>query len=252
MQICPNCKNENRPGLLFCENCGTPLMIESAATSLATRMLGDDPKSATESAPKSPAAPVFAPAPTSSVIPIQKPLPPESPSTEKIQKDATAPVPMPNFAGESIEIALGALLTFDVGEGAPPIEVVLKELLVFGRKDAPTGTLPDVDLSNLAGYRMGVSRKHAEIRYNSTDKSLELWDLGSSNGTFINGDRLVAHRAYRLNIGDQVRFGQLVLTLHLGSLANRPEAAQKKEEAPTVESASPPSPVTEPTAPPIP
>ena len=37
MQVCPNCSHRNRPGLLFCENCGTSLIGDSP---LSTKSLG--------------------------------------------------------------------------------------------------------------------------------------------------------------------------------------------------------------------
>ena len=69
-----------------------------------------------------------------------------------------------------------------------------------------TGTLPDVDLTPFAGYRMGVSRRHSQIRYNDGGVPLKSFDLGSSNGTFINGERLEAHYPYRIRHGDNTGF----------------------------------------------
>jgi hypothetical protein len=47
-----------------------------------------------------------------------------------------------------------------------------------------------------------VSRKHAEISL--TANGYLLRDLGSPNGTFVNGDRVSEHR---LNDGDRIGFG---------------------------------------------
>jgi pSer/pThr/pTyr-binding forkhead associated (FHA) protein len=75
--------------------------------------------------------------------------------------------------------------------------------------------MPDVDLTPFAGYRMGVSRKHAVIRQNDeTNERLDLWDMGSSNGTFLNGTRLNANRPYRLRDGDEIRFGQMIMRVY--------------------------------------
>jgi pSer/pThr/pTyr-binding forkhead associated (FHA) protein len=43
---------------------------------------------------------------------------------------------------------------------------------------------------------------------------LELFDLGSSNGTFLNGVRLTAHKAYVIHDGDEIRFGQMALRVY--------------------------------------
>ncbi len=53
-----------------------------------------------------------------------------------------------------------------------------------------------------------VSRRHAEISY--VNGQFVLHDLGSSNGTFVNGGRLQPASAYVLKPGDTVRFGKVV------------------------------------------
>ena len=48
-----------------------------------------------------------------------------------------------------------------------------------------------------------VSRRHAELH--PTEGEWILKDLGSSNGTYVNGQRVV--NTYALKLGDQIRFG---------------------------------------------
>jgi Mg-chelatase subunit ChlD len=57
--------------------------------------------------------------------------------------------------------------------------------------------------SDLVVHDDYVSRKHANIRFESG--SLYLTDLGSSNGTFLNGARI--RKVMVLSPGDQIRFG---------------------------------------------
>src|SRR5258708_2359148 len=109
---------------------------------------------------------------------------------------------------------LGTILRIEI-DGAEPILLKPKQETVFGRRDPATGSMPDVDLTPFAGYRMGVSRKHAVIRQNDdTNERLDLWDMGSSNGTFLNGTRLNANRPYRLRDGDEIRFGQMIMRVY--------------------------------------
>jgi pSer/pThr/pTyr-binding forkhead associated (FHA) protein len=78
-------------------------------------------------------------------------------------------------------------------------EVVLGERLTIGRVEGVDLVLDD----------KGISRKHCEVV-----KSAESWllrDLGSSNGSFVNGQK-VTERALR--DGDQIRLGALSLTFH--------------------------------------
>jgi len=58
-----------------------------------------------------------------------------------------------------------------------------------------------------------VSRKHAQIV--SDNGSIELEDLGSTNGTFYNGARLGPGEKRKMSQGDKASFGGLELTLSL-------------------------------------
>jgi pSer/pThr/pTyr-binding forkhead associated (FHA) protein len=55
-----------------------------------------------------------------------------------------------------------------------------------------------------------VSRSHAELRLLAG--VLEVADLGSTNGTFVNGDRLKPHEPRPLHPGDEVCFGATKFT----------------------------------------
>lgn len=104
----------------------------------------------------------------------------------------------------------GSQLRFEI-EGAPePLVIRPGQQVIFGRRDPATGAMPDIDLTPYAGYRMGVSRRHAALRL-TDDERLDVWDLGSSNGSFLNGQRLNAHQPYRLRDGDRLRLGQMVI-----------------------------------------
>ncbi len=58
-----------------------------------------------------------------------------------------------------------------------------------------------------------VSRRHAVVR--QVDAGLAIEDLGSTNGTFVNGLRIEG--IVELSAGDQVRFGNTVWRLESGS-----------------------------------
>ena len=72
------------------------------------------------------------------------------------------------------------------------------------RPEVVVGRDPNVDLTLLSP---SVSRRHAKLMRDGDGYSLE--DLGSSNGTFLNGERLAGRRA--LKSGDQIRLGQAIL-----------------------------------------
>src|SRR5262249_16786856 len=59
----------------------------------------------------------------------------------------------------------------------------------------------------------GVSRHHARILVVNDEITLE--DLGSKNGTDLNGELITTPR--RVGHGDQIRLGTIVLTLRISS-----------------------------------
>lgn len=85
------------------------------------------------------------------------------------------------------------------------------EELVIGRKNPDTGESPDIDLDPYDGIDKGVSRRHASII--RKDGSLHIVDKGSANGTFLNGQRLVANQPRVLRDGDDIRLGYLVIRI---------------------------------------
>jgi pSer/pThr/pTyr-binding forkhead associated (FHA) protein len=201
MQPCPNCGYTNRPGVVFCENCGTSLI--GAAGVADTRAL------------------------------IEKAGGQPSESLGGLTLEQLKDT---GFQ-EGEEFPESGFIQLEIGEGTKPILVLGEGTIMFGRRDAATGSIPGVDLTPFAGYRMGVSRRHAEIRVEEEGKALYLWDLGSSNGTFINGDRLISHRPYRLKDGDQVRFGQLMVLVRFRKKDSM-APANKDNVAPASETAS--------------
>jgi pSer/pThr/pTyr-binding forkhead associated (FHA) protein len=87
-----------------------------------------------------------------------------------------------------------------------------KEEIILGRSDASSVSLPDIDLNADQGIMLGVSRHHATIR--RTEAGYYIRDLNSTNGTLLNGTRLVSGQPHRLQSGDQIRLGQLGLYVY--------------------------------------
>jgi hypothetical protein len=99
-------------------------------------------------------------------------------------------------------------LLFQVyGEKRTTLGVTVQERIYNGRATNGLGLIPDVDLTEFDGAENGVSREHALIL---TDTGLlYIRDLGSTNGTRINGYELEPDRNYRLRDGDELEFGRL-------------------------------------------
>ena len=82
---------------------------------------------------------------------------------------------------------------------------LLGSLTTLGRDDSADIVVDDP----------GVSRRHSEIRVTTDGPHLvtSIRDLGSTNGTFVNGDRITSTR---LEDGDQVTIGRTSATFRAG------------------------------------
>lgn len=92
-----------------------------------------------------------------------------------------------------------------------PISVKVNAIdeALIGRFAPNTILVPDVDLEPYGGLAAGVSRVHASLKHQAN--ALLIADLGSRNGTYINGTRLHEKELRLLQDGDELRVGQLVL-----------------------------------------
>lgn len=100
-------------------------------------------------------------------------------------------------------------LIFDVLETHESFTFDMQTLsqIIIGRRDPRTGDAPDIDLTNSKAVENGVSRHHATIT--RRDGALHILDNNSANGTYLNGQRLVAHQLRILRDGDDIRLGHL-------------------------------------------
>jgi CRP-like cAMP-binding protein len=77
-----------------------------------------------------------------------------------------------------------------------------------GRIDPVTGINPDIDLTPVDAKR-STSRRHARVRREEDGTFSVIEDVGTMNGTFVNGVRLTAGRGVPINPGDAVTFGTI-------------------------------------------
>lgn len=83
----------------------------------------------------------------------------------------------------------------------------------LGRISENQPIMPDIDLSSFKAFDNGVSRLHAVVRNSSGH--VVIMDLGSSNGTYINGTRIVPNIEQPLRHGDIVALGKLKMQVVL-------------------------------------
>ncbi|MEK6678180.1 MAG: FHA domain-containing protein [Nitrospirota bacterium] len=135
--ICPECKQENMTGALFCDECGAKLTSEEAPVTAAAES-----------------------------------------NLKIVLKDSGQEVSLPD-----------------------------KAEIIMGREDPVSGIFPDVDFTPFGGDEGGVSRLHAKILKEGDVYKIE--DLGSTNATVLNKQRLSPHTPVTLKTGDEIRFGKV-------------------------------------------
>lgn len=108
----------------------------------------------------------------------------------------------------SIEKAAAKLLILDL-EGELQYPLLPEAEITIGRLDPHRGIRPEIDLSRFDPAAR-ISRRHARITARGTQFFIE--DLGSANGTFINGrTRLKPQERYPLANGDVLKIGETSL-----------------------------------------
>jgi hypothetical protein len=115
-----------------------------------------------------------------------------------------------------IEPVADGLALYVVGaHDREPIRCSGQTTLILGRSSqaAPLAERL-IDLSRFEAYALGVSRQHARITPN--DRGYAIEDLGSSNGTWLNGNRLEARQLYQLRGGDHIQLGELLIFVYFG------------------------------------
>lgn len=80
--------------------------------------------------------------------------------------------------------------------------------VIIGRYDANTmESGPDLDLAPYGAGDKGVSRLHVAL--DARQNPPTLMDMGSANGTFVNGQKLTPDQPCFIKDGDEIRLGRL-------------------------------------------
>lgn len=83
----------------------------------------------------------------------------------------------------------------------------------IGRIDPVTGIRPDVDLTN-ADTQRSVSRRHAKVLHQANEFKI-VEEIGTMNGTFVNGRRIPTGSPVVIKDGDRIRCGLVDMTFHV-------------------------------------
>lgn len=196
MVTCPTCNTQNEEGAVFCDQCGAALAGAGAAGAPA----GEN------------TCPVCGAAAISGDAFCNE-------CGAALNASASAPAPVqsapvraasPAVAAAPAAFAAHAQLVPANGQS---VELSGKASYLIGREDPISGIYPEVDTSRSDGDAAGVSRRHAEIVQQSSQWFLQ--DLNSTNGTFVNNQRVSPQTRQPLRSGDQIRLGKWVATFQV-------------------------------------
>jgi hypothetical protein len=170
--FCPACKMKNEEGAIKCIYCNTPLVEHNRQKTLMLRNIHE----VTGILPDSYSDFLDAPAP----------------STERFM---------------DFELPTRGIVLINLNDGHP-ITMQEGKAFILGRVSTEVKTRePLVDLTELDALELGVSRVHAMIR--RAKNGYQIIDLESSNGTWLENQRLIPKQPYPLDSGDRIRLGRL-------------------------------------------
>ena len=131
-------------------------------------------------------------------------------STSQVQESIREPVKKA-VAAPVVNLNNWATLhLLDTGQVLPLTE---RNEFTLGRIGEGQPIMPDIDLSPYQAYASGVSRLHAVLKRDA--RRVMIMDLGSSNGTFVNGKRLNPNIDQPINNGDIIALGKLKIQVLL-------------------------------------
>lgn len=123
---------------------------------------------------------------------------PTAPLAEHPSRPKTNPMPPP---------LVGYAISLHILDSGNIIPLEGREYFTLGRSVEGQLILPDIDLSPYRAYEKGVSRLHASFTIQGGQ--VMITDLGSVNGTRVNGKKIVPNSPQPLNHGDILTLGKL-------------------------------------------
>ena len=98
-------------------------------------------------------------------------------------------------------------MTLQILDGGQLLPLADRNEFTMGRVSDGQTIMPDIDLTPYQAYECGVSRLHAVLK--RSRGKVTIMDLGSSNGTYVDGVRLMPENELLLSHGSIVSLGKL-------------------------------------------
>ena len=240
MQTCPKCKQLIEDDSWFCDQCGTELMVCPSCRTIkrgmtcnqcGTKLVTAKTFAQNGGSVKDPTTPPVGntqnvgPSPTPNVNSNPVPQPPTGFVGQPMPNTGQ---PMPNTGQQVVTpgqpIAdMNTDRTMRPGATPPPpprqpqakpghlvcqnpsIRLGIGDGAIIGRRGSYAQAFAG------QGY---VSGNHARLQYNACGQ-FEIVDLGSTNGTFVNGQQLAPNMPRVVNVGDIVKFANLEFAVQI-------------------------------------
>lgn len=240
MQTCPKCKQLIEDDSWFCDQCGTELMVCPSCRTIkrgmtcnqcGTKLVTAKAFAQNGGSVKDPTTPPVGntqnvgPTPTPNVNSNPVPQPPTGFVGQPMPNTGQ---PMPNTGQQVVTpgqpIAdMNTDRTMRPGATPPPpprqpqakpghlvcqnpsIRLGIGDGAIIGRRGSYAQAFAG------QGY---VSGNHARLQYNASGQ-FEVVDLGSTNGTFVNGQQLAPNMPRVVNVGDIVKFANLEFAVQI-------------------------------------
>lgn len=187
LRVCPQCGEFGRGKI--CSRCGVPLVT---ATGIAPSVVSSPETVAPSKTLSSSQESV-----TSSRVSTSTPAAGTSTSASFVDLNNTRP-PKGGMSVDPSGISL-------VHEGITIKMTEMKGHYIIGRREGEF-------CMQLQGFRY-ISGVHASIDFDNISGVWKITDKGSTNGSFLNGERLVAGTSHFLKVGDVIRFADINFTV---------------------------------------
>jgi hypothetical protein len=134
---------------------------------------------------------------------------PSAPPPVVVAPVAAQPTPVPPAAPSSSAASPPTLL--HPGSGQRFTLDATRDEFLIGRVDPVTGITPEINLGPLDVAR-SLSRRHAKLLRQGAEFFVRE-EVGTANGTFVNGQRIATGTAVAIKAGDRLRFGTIDIEL---------------------------------------
>ncbi|MBX3065323.1 MAG: FHA domain-containing protein [Anaerolineae bacterium] len=203
-RVCSNCGQLCGPTQLYCPKCG--FVLPDALTAEIKAEMADVDEHEHTQAQQAVNGADNADTPDSKKTTVAEVIPP----THKLASTGSQRVlaqPGTGYFHQHARLYLhhdsGRIIPVDVRTGTK----------ILGRRgsaaDGGTGDLRIVDLTDLGAVEYGVSRRHLQVTL--SDDVIYAMDLGSTNGTFLNRERLTPDQPYVVRNRSVLQLGVLIL-----------------------------------------